>query len=60
VDDVVADGRAVQVDLRAGGGLVAFEVNPYSPETPQVVERAAGVKLPEHHLKVGLGSIWLI
>ena len=54
MDDVVPDGGPVEVDLSGGSGQVRVEVDPYSPETPEVVEVAAGLELPEHQLEVGL------
>ena len=54
MNDVFADRSPVQVQFGVGRRQVGLEVDPDSPETPQVVEQARRVELPEHLLKIGL------
>ncbi len=54
MNDVFAYRSSVQVQLGVGGRQVGLEVDPDTPETPQVVEQARRVELPEHLLKIGL------
>ena len=54
MNDVLSDRCSIQVQFGVGGRQVGLEVNPNSPETPQVVEQARRVELPEHLLKIGL------
>jgi len=54
VDDVLADGGPIEVDLGVGSRQVGVEVDPYSAETPEVVEGAARLELAKHQLEVGL------
>ena len=56
MDDVIGYECVVQLLLGHGRCEVRLEVDPYSADTPQVVEVGAAVVLTEHCLEAGLGQ----
>ena len=56
MDDVVGYECVVQLLFGHGRCEVRLEVDPYSADTPQVVEVGAAVVLTEHCLEAGLGQ----